>query len=434
MSPLQSSKPEGTPGPSLQNNPDTTPPGRSNHVWTVWSPRDADEAHEADPILSRVWKWLGRVAGLPTPLGKKEYDAEIIKHSGDNRMLMRHYMPDDFVSGHGVMLHSTDFPFSLEQFFQRASLVFVAVCFTLYFTIISFLFAAISVANDCMDVKGASFLPSGFMLISGISGLGLNQTATCLWIETFAVLVGVYASLPIFGAFLLIRALSNHGRTLNVANHVLLTRRAGKTTLIFRVIATNGLLHTSPSFRACFYVRVTDPETHEVYNKQIDINALCPTTLNYIPMNCTYQLEDNDDLLKYKCIVYDEQGLPKWKHENIAICRVQLEADKEVGSRKAMVLRTFYDSRYHLLDAHPKTGAFPTWISCGIYNMGHWRKEQGNISPTTDLRRFHDWEYNEQMTKIWVAKEEERKKKEENSVKLDSSLVALEEGGAKENK
>merc|ERR1711871_553342 len=99
-----------------------------------------------------------------------------------------------------------------------------------------------------------------------------------------------------------------------------------------------------------------------------------------------------------------------------------------------MVLRTFYDSRYHLLDAHPKTGAFPAWISCGIYNMGHWRKEQGNLSPTSDLRRFHDWEYNEQMTKIWVAKEEERKKKEENSVKLDSSLVALEEGGANENK
>jgi hypothetical protein len=395
-------------------------------------PGKAEEAHETDPLLSRFWNWLGYIAGLPRPLGLAEYNAGIEKF-GDSAGIRRHLLPDDFASGNGLMLHSSDFPFSLEQFFQRASLLFVAVCFTLYFIFISIVFAALSVAGGCIDVTGASFMPSGFMLISGISGLGLNQTSTCLWIETFAVLVGVYASLPIFGAFLLIRALSNFGKTLEVANHVLLTRRAGKTTIIFRVIASNGLLHTSPAFTACFYVMTKDQETGEAYSKQIDIHALCPTSINYSPTNCTYQLEDDDDLYKYECIIIDDNGKPKWNHQKIGILKVQLEADKEIGYRKAMVLKTFYDSRYHLLDAHPETGAFPTWINAGVNALFTWRLQEGKVSPTSDLSKFHCWQYSESMTKRWLE-EREKRRGEADGGGLDNSLVALEEGSGLEKK
>ena len=81
----------------------------------------------------------------------------------------------------------------------------------------------------------------------------------------------------------------------------------------------------------------------------------------------------------------------------------------------------FYDSLYHLVDAHPETGAYPTYVSVSIASMFNWRTSEGKISPASDMSKFHQWEYSKVMTERW-----ELQKQQESEAALKAEAL---EGG-----
>lgn len=387
------------------------------------SAEDAAAAAEDDPFSSRVWNFLAWLGGLPTPPGEKAFKEAMAKH-GSMDEIRRHHITDDFFEA-GFMLHSHKSPYDVQAFFQKASLKAIGITFILYFLFLSSLFAGLAVGLECIPVtpNGGQFIPTGFFLISGLSSLGVNQAAECLWIESFAVLAGVYISLPIFGAFVLIRLLDNSAVNIKLSDHVLLTKRDGRPTILFRVISSNGLVHSGVEMKALFFIGMKDEETGEGYGKQIDIDVKTPTGISFTPSNCAHTVEADSQLLKYGVIVVDEKGTPRWNHKKIGVLKVMVSADKEPGSRKSMVLRTMYDTRYHLLDAHPETGAYPSYVSVSVAALFSWRTSEGKTSPASDLSKFNQWEYSKIMTEKW-----EKMKREEEAA--SSQALAVEEGTA----
>jgi hypothetical protein len=290
-----------------------------------------------------------------------------------------------------------------------------------YFLVLSSVFAGLALGLDCIpETTGAHFLPTGFFIISGLSGLGVDQAAECLWIESFAVLAGVYVSLPIFGAFVLIRLLDNSALNIDLGDYVLLSKRDGNPVIMFRTIASNGLVHTDAELKALFYVGMNDAETGERYGKQINFDVMVPHSISFSPTNCVHEVLEGSPLLKYQVITIDDKGIPRWNHKKIGVLQVCLSADKEPGARKAMILRTFYDSYHHLIDAHEETGAFPVHESVSIHAFFSWRVNEGKVSPTSDFSKFHKWEFSKKMMEAYY----EKVRLEEEA---SSEAVALEE-------
>lgn len=402
---------------------------KAGHISTEFLNRfsvSIDEAAAAaadDPFTSRMWNTIARLAGLPMPPGEKDFKEAWAKY-GSMDDIRRQYIIDGFFES-GYMLHSHTSPYDLQAFFQKASLTAIAVTFITYFIFLSVLFAGLAVGLGCIPEtpSGSQFVPTGFFLISGLSSLGVSQAAECLWVESFAVLAGVYISLPVFGAFVLIRLLDNSAVNIKMSDFVLLTKRDGKPTILFRVISSNGLVHTGVEIKAHFFASMKDEETGEGYGKQIDIDVMTPTGFSFTPSNCAHTVEPDSPLLKYGVIVMDGPT-PRWNHKKIGVLKAMVSADKEPGSRTSMVLRTFYDSKYHLVDAHPETGAYPTYVSASIAALFTWRTSEGKQSPASDLSKFNQWEYSKVMTERW-----EKKREEEQSAA--SEAQTLEEGKAK---
>lgn len=388
------------------------------------SAEEAAAARDGDPFTSRIWNFIAWLGGLPMPHGEKDFKMAWAKYGSMDNIRRRH-MIDGFLES-GYMYHSHESPYDLQAFFQKASLTAIAVTFLIYFLFLSVLFAALAVGFGCIPEtpSGNQFVPTGFFLISGLSSLGLSQAAECLWVESFAVLTGVYFSLPIFGAFVLIRLLDNSAVHIQMSDFVLLTKRDGKPTILFRVISSNGLVQTGVEMKAMIFVSMKDEETGESYGKQIDVDVKTPSSFSFIPSNCAHTVEPDSPLLKSGVIVMDGPT-PRWNHKKIGVLKATVSAQKEPGSRTSMILRTFFDTRYHLLEAHPETGAYPTYVSVSIAALFNWRTSEGKQSPASDLSKFNQWEYSKVMTERW-----EKRKEEKESAASEAQL--LEEGKAKE--
>ena len=99
----------------------------------------------------------------------------------------------------------------------------------LYFLITTWFFGTLLKFPDCWDPPATSgqFLPLAFLQLTGIVDQSSADTTTCLWISSFGILIGVYFSLPMFGAIVLVRLMAPKGAPPNISKHFIVTMREG---------------------------------------------------------------------------------------------------------------------------------------------------------------------------------------------------------------
>lgn len=112
----------------------------------------------------------------------------------------------------GYQLNSDVLPFDTYQLFRESRRSFILILGALYFVLSSAVFTLLAWGAGCLelDVTPGNFLPMGFLILSGVGGDGgFNGSETvCLWIHTVAIFVGVYVTLPVIGAIVLVRRTS----------------------------------------------------------------------------------------------------------------------------------------------------------------------------------------------------------------------------------
>lgn len=355
---------------------------------------------------SKLLRYLGSVAGLNMPMSKDDYNREINKVNGDIKELTVGFLshPDKWASC--IVLHSNTLPFDLYTLCKKGSRKFLIFSITLYMFILSTFFALISSWGGCMEIEGKDFLPKGFMLISGLGeGLQGDQMSGCLYIESFAVLVGVYISLPIFGAVVLVRLLDYVSNSIKVSKYMLLTLRDGKPVIMIRCIAANGQVHYNLNAHASFRIFYKDKLTEETYSMDHDIHFVPVTTMVGMATVLNYVCDDKCPLLATKAIIFDDKtGMPKWSHSRIAVINLQVTAQKEPGSRECHKFVQFWSTRASCIDADEVTGALPQWVTANIVMPHEWKISQGKKTITVDLSKLSTWEYMPQMVAKYKAK------------------------------
>lgn len=409
--------------PSYFRDPKKNP----NYVRVFSSEGNPDELVKSDGLLSRMMNYLGYMAGLHYPLTTRDYNRFFTKYKSDDD-IWRRELSNHLISGTGNILHSNTW-YDVYTLMKDASIAFIITITMVYFLLISTAAAGFYALSDCADIPLASYIPTGFFLISGLNG-GLDHEPICMWIETLAVLTGVYLSIPILGATVLVRLLDNGTINFEVSNRVLLTVRNGKPVLMIRMLTNNGQVHSHPRAEMFVANLSRDEQTGDSYSELIILNLQCPPLLTYMPAIATHTCEAEDPLLTKGLILMDEQGVPSWNYSKIGILGVTFYADKSPNNRSSMVSKVYTDLRYHLVHRHDVTGAVPSYVSCVVYTVSDWVKSGGKNPPTSDLSKINDFRYSEKMTRDYeLGHRKSPKPAEKPWYECDDDVDAVDDGG-----
>lgn len=189
--------------------------------------------HLEDPWRSRLLRFLAKVAGLPMPLNENDYNYQLKRANGDPIKIQTDFCshPENF--GNAVVLNTHSVPFDMYSLCKSGHIIFILSLVSLYIFLISTFFALLSKWAGCITFEGANWLAKGFLIVSGM-GNGLDQSTKCMYIDCFAVMIGVYVSLPIFGAVVLVRLLDWTSNHIKASKKVLLSMRDGKPIIMVR--------------------------------------------------------------------------------------------------------------------------------------------------------------------------------------------------------
>ena len=114
------------------------------------------------------------------------------------------------------------------------------------------------------------FLSRAFLLISGMAQYDVRTTG-CSWSNVGATFFGLYISLPLFGAVLLVRLLAPLGAPPQLSKNMLLNMSNGKPVLSMRLNNPTGRVVTNVEcsiWFSCFY---EDTETGKGTGKGYDL-------------------------------------------------------------------------------------------------------------------------------------------------------------------
>jgi hypothetical protein len=183
--------------------------------------------------LAKMWRKIGKIAGLDQPLGPADY-MQLLKDYGSDDAIKHDYFPRNiFRAAKGKMRNMTQAPFDLYTLIKKCSFPFLLAVGLLYFVILSAFFSLLGSSVGCFETDSGSFLPKGFLMISAL-GHGIEQSNTCLWVECFSTFAGCYLTLPIIGAVVLVRLLDNTSVCFEMSDVLLLGMRNGRPMLSWR--------------------------------------------------------------------------------------------------------------------------------------------------------------------------------------------------------
>jgi hypothetical protein len=369
-------------------------------VFQTWIPEDVRKIRENESFTAKIWRQAGRIAGLERYLGPADYAGLLAKFETDD-CIKREYLPKNAARMSVTKIrNNTAPPFDLYTLIKKGSRFFILGCCVLYFLIISATFSLISseAISGCYDTTASNFLTKGFLLVSGLGSERMEQTDTCLWIECFGTLIGVYLSLPIIGAIALVRLLDNAQVCFSMSNNILLGYRKGRPIISVRTMSSTGELYTNRIVHCFFAVKNTDFDTGENYGENVVIEMPYLNLVQPFGMASTYCIADDNDILVQSGVVkQDDKGRWKWNHSKIVICWYTVSVDKDEGSRTVSDTRLFVDTEYHLIDCDDVTGAYPLWKSCSPSTWFSFVPTKGTTMPVSDLLLLSDWEYSPKM-------------------------------------
>ena len=383
-------------------------------VFSKWSEEDTKKSKQEETKSAKLWRKVGRFAGLQMPYGVEAYN-ELIQKYGSVEQIKRCWFPDNFqslmvgkVRGHDLM------PFDIYTLIKQGSMAFIVLLVFCYAFVLCGTFALLAspAVAGCFDVDGFNFFAKGFLLVSGL-GHGLDQSNTCLWIEVGGTLIGVYITLPVVGAIVLVRLLDNTAISFAMSHVALLGLRNGRPIISVRSISKTGLLYGNRDVKMYWGVKNMDSVTGESYGDVISLHFDSPNIVQPFAIASTYTLEtDEDPLFKRGVVYYDAKGRCKWNFKRLAVCWYTMSADKEGGSRSMSDTKFFIDLEHHLINCDDETGAYPLWKSCSSSMAFEYWTSQGQKTTVSDLNLLSSWEYSPKQVKDHAEK---TKKEEEGS-------------------
>ena len=235
-----------TPASSAPSSHKTIQKDMTNLLKTL-SWEEAMETLRNEPLQNRIWRKVSEVAGVRGPLNEDDYRKYEKLYGKSGLQQTVNTYPDKVMIG--TVLHATVPPFDVYGLIKASDFKFICIVTILYFVLISLFFSIFGLLADCYPVKvtPGNILPLGFRVISGMGNIESFSTE-CLVIDSVAVLLGVYTSLPVFGAVVLVRLLDHSTKSISVGSNILLTMRDGKPTVMLR--AMNEIGHFLHNFEA----------------------------------------------------------------------------------------------------------------------------------------------------------------------------------------
>jgi len=405
QSPLSASEIRNTPTPVRAKSGSIV-----GSIFSKWSEEDKQKSKLSETKSAKLWRKVGRFAGLPMPYGVEQFNALIEKY-GTVENVKRFWFPDNFqglmvgkVRGHNMM------PFDIYTLIKQGSMPFIMLLVFIYAFMLCGTFALLAspAIAGCFEVNAANFIAKGFLLVSGL-GNGMEQSDVCLWIEVGGTLIGVYITLPIIGAIVLVRLLDNTAISFAMSHVVLLGLRDGRPSISVRSISRTGTLYCNRLTNIYFALKTMDKVTGEGYGTLLNLSLPSADLVQPFAASSTYIVEsDNDPVFTKGVIYYDDKGRVKWNKKRLSACWYTMSADKEGGSRTMTDTKFFTDVDFHLVDCDDETGAYPLWKSCSSSMVFEFWTTGGEKTTVSDLNLLSAWEYSPKQ-----LKEHAEKKKQE---------------------
>ena len=371
-----------------------------------WSVEQIEASKLQETWLNKLLRNLGTLAGLKKPLNESDYQV-LLKKYGSDEAIRQQFIPNNIFEVATTKVRNQN-RISVDTYtlVKEGNPIFIYMSCLLYFMFISSLFSFLaSILGECYEVTASNFLTKGFLLVSGI-GLGIDQSDQCLLIEALGVLVGVYVSLPIIGAIVLVRLLDNTAVCFSMSNVVLLGQRAGMPIISVRTMSNTGKVYTNRNVHLFFAVGSKDPVTGEGYSESVSIEMPYLDLVQAFGMASTYRVTEDDLLLKKQVIIKNHRGHWKWNFPKLAVSWYTVTADKDMGSRSMSDTKFFVDLRHHLIDCHDESGAYPIWKSCSPSAWFGFVGSKGTTVAVSDLNLLSSWEYSPKQMKEWKEKQE----------------------------
>ena len=372
-----------------EKSPDTLEPDIQKGFRAFWSKEDVAATMLQEHWSARAWRAVASIAGILQPLGTKDWERAIKTYGGDEDRIMREFLSKSDAYGPSLVLNSTEMPFDAYRLMKGSSIHFIVILVALYFALLSMIFGAVGRSYDC-DMGFDALIPEGFLLLSGARSFQ-SQSVACVWVESIAHLVGVYFSIPLFGAALLVRVLAPHEGHLQISNRMLLTKRKGVPVMMLRAMTTTGTVFTNFSLQLWVVIRNKDEETGEGYGEYVECMMNAPPMLDTC-QNISCKLSEDSELIKQGAVYIDENNNPCWNHDKLVRVRIAASADMDMGTHTTVSNISWFDLKYHLIHARAD-GALPVWQSAMINFPGEWFKSKGHKTPLLDLAKLSEFEY-----------------------------------------
>ena len=374
--------------------------------------RIAVEELEQENWNVRINRYIAHLAGLPTPPGKSEYlrleqsltqmnpeTGEVEKPS--MFQMMSAAMVKDIMSTAKVLhIHAT--PYDVYRLMKESSPLFAMSIILTIIIAMSCVFGAWATALGCIDPSPSSFIPRGFMIVSGLgTGVYLHHLGDteayedpsdgCLWMEAVGVFFGVYTLLPCFGALVLIRLLDNGANIIKISDTLLLTKRFGQPCLQFRVASASGCRLHNLQCSLTIGRTYKDAETGEGFIAFHNIALDHPASLDAYALNVVHYADENSSLMtKGKELVeVDEKGVPHW-HCDVMFCAITVKGEQEQGGRTTISYKRALRSAMIMAN---EEGELPQWRACMVYQGMDWITSKGEKCQTIDMSALSKWEH-----------------------------------------
>ena len=346
----------------------------------------------AESRYSRFLRWLAYVAGIVTPLGEKEY-AHALALCGSEERIRNEYITDATLHTQ-LMLNMPEGTVQYDWYdiCKESKTWFVCLLLAIYFLVLVLFFGAIGEECFIDNATAGQFIPRAFSLISGF--IQYDEPSTfCAWMNVGASFFGVYISLPLLGAVLLVRLLAPMGSPPNLSKHMILRIKNGMPELSFRVNNSNGRVVTGLEIDLNMWI--VSKDTHEDKRNAACFNIKLNYGSKWTSGGCSravHVVDDDSPLKKLGVVVFDENGIPKMDHSKIGVIEVMACFDSEWGGRKLFSMRNYFNTRYYIVEGFlGEEGSedegkimLPDWQSMAVTMAVKWRTSKGTHTPTAD--------------------------------------------------
>jgi len=366
-------------------------------VFDQWTVSQMREALHGEPLVSRLYRKIALIAGIVRPLNEKDYQDGLHKEFKGNyeEFDARFFTDKTEKLLTGYQLNCDQLPFDANHLFKDSSIIFLIGCILLYFLVLSALFATWGWASECFDQDAITYenaLPIGFLLLSGVGDqiLSEEKTTACLFLNSFAILIGVYLSLPVLGALILVRLLDDKADVIKTSSTMLLTMRSGIPTIQIRSLTAHG--RYIPNFTALLTatILVYDSDVDDTYITVVRLKTEHSLALGYFPMIIKHKCDESSPLRKNGVVEIDEDtGLPHWNRSKIMALSVVCNAD---GARTSCT--RYQPNKTSMIDPDEK-GCIPSFVNSTPVMAHHWKKYAGKVTMVNDMSKLSSYKYSD---------------------------------------